>query len=613
MPGRRRPTTKNTLLSAALAATNLLPLLLLLASPSAQAAVAAHGGGSSSSAAAQGDAKTAAAADAIFRRKTLPITVPRPTGNTHGKHNNKHSSQKNERIALAYRNMRARLHNTRYDAERPGPALYEMPGTPEALRSTIAKLNAKGRRWLVHGGGHSYEATTLPTGTDATVIDLARFDGVTIGPPDGADGSSAVTFGAGLRLGELYYLLSQRGLVLVAGSCKSNGASGYLLGGGIGQTTRRHGWGSDNVISAKLVTADGAFAVAGPDDALARPGQRVTPRALLWALRGGGTGTAVVYEWTVRAYPAPTSVVTCVQAFDTSSDALAAGFVDALFNKWDPGANLDGFEYPLIMYRFKGDTGAIELNGYDVAESEVRAELENGMASGGGGAPAIGKAACRSFTWPEYIVFFAIEFFNGPAAAAAIQPLNFTAAALLSADYLGWPGGQPAPLSPYGGTPIDPPPESIMGPWSFTAQGAFSDLPWTADAAVAARAAAIAGAKVRGYILGGAASEPYGPAAQDGVGSVSSQAWGGQTSLAALDVALDNVEAVAAADALVAAIHSASASKGPLFFYNFLSCFGKGTSSDRLYELYYAGVDQRLKMIKKSADPSRRLRTWCDV
>lgn len=180
------------------------------------------------------------------------------------------------------RRGRIRLRKKRYDLERlAGPLEYRMPATAGQLSKSIRELNSKGRRWLVRGGAHSYEATTLPSGNDATVIDMARFDGLRVDAPNAANPLDApfppspyatVTFGAGVRLGQIYWLLAQQNLIIVAGTCIANGASGFMLGGGVGPTVLRHGWASDSVISARLVLADGSLAVAAQDDGLALPG-----------------------------------------------------------------------------------------------------------------------------------------------------------------------------------------------------------------------------------------------------------------------------------------------------------------------------------------------------
>ena len=158
--------------------------------------------------------------------------------------------------------------------------------------------------------------------------------------------------------------------------------------------------------------------VASADDVHALPGQPVSPTDLLWALRGGGAGTAAVYEWTVKTYPAPKRVVVCSQTFSAASAADTAAFVDALFNDWDPAHNLDGATYPSCKFYFAAtDWNQVQLTGWDVDAATVGATLAAGMARAG---TAVGPPDCRAFDdWFSYLVYMSIESYYGQAAADA--------------------------------------------------------------------------------------------------------------------------------------------------------------------------------------------------
>jgi hypothetical protein len=175
------------------------------------------------------------AAEKVYLNPKKHITVKRPAGSW---------NTSKTKAARAYKNMRLRYRNPVYNSVRPGPAKYYMPSTAKQLARTIQRLNRAGVRWVVRGGGHNYEATALPSGTDAAVIDMARFTQFRIA----SDAQSAI-IGAGQRLGEVYLRLAQHDppLLMVAGTCASNGASGYLLGGGTGVSARKYGWGTEQV------------------------------------------------------------------------------------------------------------------------------------------------------------------------------------------------------------------------------------------------------------------------------------------------------------------------------------------------------------------------------
>lgn len=144
----------------------------------------------------------------------------------------------------AYKNMRLRYYQTLYNSMRPGPKKFYMPGSAKHLRKIIKRLNRLGTPWVIRGGGHSYEANALPSKNNAAVIDMSRF--LTI---DIAHDAQSIVVGAGQRLGEVYLKLAQHNppLMYVAGSGAGNGLSGYLTGAGNGISSRKYGWGSDQV------------------------------------------------------------------------------------------------------------------------------------------------------------------------------------------------------------------------------------------------------------------------------------------------------------------------------------------------------------------------------
>ena len=109
--------------------------------------------------------------------------------------------------------------------------------------------------------------------------------------------------GAGARLIELYDAVAARGQGVPAGSCASVGVTGLTLGGGMGVLSRAWGLTCDDLVAARVVTADGQV----------RDCDEARDADLFWALRGGGGGSfGVVTSLTLRTH---------------SATALAIGFL----------------------------------------------------------------------------------------------------------------------------------------------------------------------------------------------------------------------------------------------------------------------------------------------
>jgi len=80
---------------------------------------------------------------------------------------------------------------------------------------------------------------------------------------------------------------------LALGNGNTVGVIPYCLGGGIGTLTGLVGFGCDNILSARIITAEGKLKVVSADS---DPG-------LFWAIKGAGQFFGVVTEITLRTYP----------------------------------------------------------------------------------------------------------------------------------------------------------------------------------------------------------------------------------------------------------------------------------------------------------------------
>jgi FAD/FMN-containing dehydrogenase len=93
--------------------------------------------------------------------------------------------------------------------------------------------------------------------------------------------------------GEIMRLAGRSALAPVVGECPGVGAAGLTLGGGLGWLSGLHGAACDNLLSARVVTADGRLLSV---DAERNP-------ELLWGLRGAGANFGVTTSFDCRLHP----------------------------------------------------------------------------------------------------------------------------------------------------------------------------------------------------------------------------------------------------------------------------------------------------------------------
>jgi len=189
------------------------------------------------------------------------------------------------------------------------PALIVRCGDAEDVPQAIRLARSHGLELSVRGGGHNIAGTAVCD--DGVVIDMSAMKRVDV---DAASRRARVQPGA--TLADVDAAMQAHGLATPLGINSTTGVAGLTLGGGFGWLTRKHGMTVDNLVSARVVTADGAthLASARSDD------------ELFWAIRGGGGNFGVVTEFEFALHPVGPEVIAglIVFPFDQARRVLAS-------------------------------------------------------------------------------------------------------------------------------------------------------------------------------------------------------------------------------------------------------------------------------------------------
>jgi len=165
---------------------------------------------------------------------------------------------------------------------------------------------ARANRLLVsiRGGGHNIAGLAVSDG--GFMIDLSAMKEVRV---DVAKRRVYVQPGA--TLGDVDRATQTHGLATPTGINSTTGIAGLALGGGFGWLSRKFGLTSDNLISARIVTADGNCVEASA----------MSHADLFWALRGGGGNFGVVTQFEFALHPVGPEVLSGLIVFPRSEAA----------------------------------------------------------------------------------------------------------------------------------------------------------------------------------------------------------------------------------------------------------------------------------------------------
>ncbi|KAI7185465.1 hypothetical protein KC352_g22587 [Hortaea werneckii] len=187
--------------------------------------------------------------------------------------------------------------------------------TEEDVQHTVRYANRCGTSFLVVGGAHGWQST-LNNANGGIQISMRRMQQVELK----ANNGSVVHVGGGVTQRHLTQTLYQLGKQAVTGLCECTSVIGPLMGGGHSALQGFHGFSSDNILSARVVLADGEVVTTSASE---HPD-------LFWALRGAGHNFGFVTSFEVKGYDVPEQEWTIVSLVYTE-DKLEA-FIDALNN-----------------------------------------------------------------------------------------------------------------------------------------------------------------------------------------------------------------------------------------------------------------------------------------
>lgn len=137
----------------------------------------------------------------------------------------------------------------------------------------------------VRAGGHSVAGYS--TIDDGLLLDLRPMKQIAVDPD-----TRRVRVGPGVTWGELDAATQVHGLATTGGRMTTTGVAGFVLGSGSGWLERMHGFACDNLVSARVVTANGRILTANDSE----------NSELFWGLRGGGGNFGVVTEFELQLH-----------------------------------------------------------------------------------------------------------------------------------------------------------------------------------------------------------------------------------------------------------------------------------------------------------------------
>ncbi|ETS86542.1 hypothetical protein PFICI_00370 [Pestalotiopsis fici W106-1] len=162
-----------------------------------------------------------------------------------------------------------------------------LPQSEEELSLGLEYMSSNNMSWLAKSGGHGY-SITLSSVQDAVLINMENFNYVNI------EDDGTVVVGSGALFQDFVDGVGAAGRELTVGACGCVGATGAMLGGGLGRLQGLHGLTSDALRKVRMALWNGTIVEASDD----------VNQDLFWAVRGSGQNYGVVFESTFETWEA---------------------------------------------------------------------------------------------------------------------------------------------------------------------------------------------------------------------------------------------------------------------------------------------------------------------
>lgn len=169
------------------------------------------------------------------------------------------------------------------------PLLIARARSEDDVRLVVNTAHREGLILSIRSGGHAL--TGLSTNTGGIVLDLSSMNKIQIIDPK----QKHVRIESGANWGQVAEALVSHNLIISSGDHPEVGVGGLTLGGGIGWFVRTYGLAIDNLVSARVMLADGKIVEASKDE----------HSDLFWAIRGGGGNFGVVLSFVFQAHSVP--------------------------------------------------------------------------------------------------------------------------------------------------------------------------------------------------------------------------------------------------------------------------------------------------------------------